>query len=89
MTSAHYPGANIVVIDRKISLIQAEISDSSAARVNGVLDSLMLWADQHCREKLEEMMPLGVFVYNADNAMNSLDLLREWRLELESDKASE
>jgi ketosteroid isomerase-like protein len=89
ISQAYYSRAVFVVPGSEISYIEAELSDSSAARINGVLDSLISWADQYCPERLEEMMPLGAFVYNADNAANSLDLLMEWRLESESDKEIE
>jgi len=44
-----------------------------------VLTPLMIWAKENKSDLFNEMIPGGKFIYNAENAMKTLNLLTEWK----------
>ncbi len=39
----------------------------------------MIWSKENKSDLLNEMMPEGKFIYNAENATKTLALLTEWK----------
>ncbi len=75
---AHY-SVIFVFKDGLISKISAEAKPETAEAFNNVLTPLMIWAKENKPDLLAEMMPEGKFIYNAENAMKTLNLLTEWK----------
>jgi len=74
---AHY-SVIFVFKDGLISKISASAKPETAKAFNNVLTTLMIWAKENRSDLLNEMMPEGKFIYNAENAMKTLTLLTEW-----------
>jgi hypothetical protein len=74
---AHY-SVIFVYKDGLISKISASAKPETAKAFNNVLTPLMIWAKENRSDLLNEMMPEGKFIYNAENAMKTLTLLTEW-----------
>ena len=74
---AHY-SVIFVFKDGLISKISASAKPETAKAFNNVLTPLMIWAKENRSDLLNEMMPEGKFIYNAENAMKTLTLLTEW-----------
>jgi len=75
---AHYFGI-FVFKDGLISIISASAKPETAEAFNNVLMPLMIWAKENKADLLNEMMPGGKFIYNAENATKTLTLLTEWK----------
>jgi limonene-1,2-epoxide hydrolase len=75
---ARYTG-RFVFEDGLIKLMEGKPAPETDQAFNQVLNPLMEWASKERPEQLAQMMPEGKFVYNAENAMKSLALLREWQ----------
>lgn len=75
---ARYTG-RFVFEDGLIKLIEGKATPETDLAFNQVLNPLMEWASEERPKELAQMMPEGKFVYNAENAMKSLALLREWQ----------
>jgi len=74
---AHY-SVIFVFKDGLISKISASAKPETAKAFNNVLTPLMIWAKENRSDLLNDMMPEGKFIYNAENAMKTLTLLTEW-----------
>jgi hypothetical protein len=75
---AHY-SVIIIFKDGLISKIIASAKPETAKAFNNVLTPLMTWAKENKPDLLNEMMPGGRFIYNAENATKTLALLTEWK----------
>lgn len=75
---AHY-SVIYVFKDGLISKISASAKPETAKAFKNVLTLLMIWAKENKADLLNEMMPEGKFMYNAENAMKTLTLLTEWK----------
>lgn len=75
---ARYTG-RFVVEGGLIQLMEGKLTPETDEALSQVLDPLMEWASKERPERLAKMMPEGKFVYNAENALESLALLREWQ----------
>jgi len=75
---ARYAG-KFVVEGGLIKLIEGKLTPETDKALSQVLNPLMEWASKERPEQLAQMMPEGKFVYNAENALESLALLREWQ----------
>jgi len=75
---AHY-SVIFVFKDGLISKISASAKPETAKAFNNVLTPLMIWAKENKPDLLNEMMPEGKFIYNAENATKTLALLTEWK----------
>lgn len=73
-----YYSVIFVFKDGLISKISASAKPETAKAFNNVLTPLMIWAKENRSDLLNEMMPEGKFIYNAENAMKTLTLLTEW-----------
>jgi hypothetical protein len=62
-----------------IKHLYAKAKPETQKSFSQVLSPLMNWATENKAEVLEEMMPEGRFIYNAENAKKSLALLRSWK----------
>jgi hypothetical protein len=75
---AHY-SVIFVFKDGLISKIIASAIPETAEAFNNVLTPLMIWAKENRSDLITEMMPEGKFIYDAENAMKTLNLLTEWK----------
>jgi len=75
---AHY-FVIFVFKDGLISKISASAKPETAEAFNNVLTPLMIWAKENKSDLFNEMIPGGKFIYNAENAMKTLNLLTEWK----------
>ena len=75
---AHY-SVIFVFKDGLISKIIASAKPETAKAFNNVLTPLMIWAKENRSDLITEMMPEGKFIYDAENAMKTLNLLTEWK----------
>ena len=75
---ARYTG-KFVFEDGLIKLIEGKATPETEQAFKQVLDPLLEWASRERPERLAQIMPEGKFVYNADSALESLALLREWQ----------
>jgi len=75
---AHY-SVIFVFKDGLISKISASAKPETAEAFNNVLTPLLIWAKENKPDLLTEMMPEGKFIYNAENATKTLNLLTEWK----------
>jgi hypothetical protein len=75
---AHY-SVIFVFKDGCISKISASAKPETAHAFNNVLTPLMIWAKENRSDLLNEMMPEGKFIYNAENASKTLAMLTEWK----------
>ncbi|MCW8803628.1 MAG: nuclear transport factor 2 family protein [Ignavibacteriaceae bacterium] len=75
---AHY-SVIFVFKDGLISKINAAANPETAKAFSNVLTPLLIWARENKSDLLTEMMPGGKFIYNAENAMKTLNLLIEWK----------
>jgi hypothetical protein len=78
---AHYPRVMYVVKDGKITYTSAELDDSSKENFERVLDQFVFWGNDNYPEKMKKMAPTGEFVYNAENGVTVVEMLREWKAE--------
>lgn len=78
---AYYPGVVFVVKNNKISYTFAELADSSKENFERVLEHFVFWGNEKYPEKMNRMAPDGDFVYNAENGVTVVDMLREWKAE--------
>jgi len=62
-----------------IKHLRAKAKPETQQAFGKVLSLLMEWAKENKKDLLTEMMPEGRFIYNAENAKNTLDLLRLWK----------
>ncbi len=76
-----YSKVAFTIVDGKIRNMRAELSDSSATRLNSVMEQLIPWAEKNEPGKLEKLMPGGAFTYSAESAEISLELLKDWQRE--------
>ena len=74
-----YYSVIFVFKDGLISKISASAKPETAEAFNNVLTPLLIWAKENKSDLLSEMMPEGKFIYNAENAMKTLNLLIEWK----------
>jgi limonene-1,2-epoxide hydrolase len=74
-----YFTAQFVVRQGRILSVLVKFTPESDRAYRRVMMPLMAWARTNVPDRLSEMMPGGVFVYNADNARKYLLLLREWK----------
>ena len=44
-----------------------------------LFENLLQWAQQNAPDKLAELMPENVYVYNGESARRSLELVRLWK----------
>lgn len=75
---AHY-SVIFVFKDGLISKISASANPETAEAFTNVLTPLLIWAKENKFDLLSEMMPEGKFIYNAENATKTLNLLTEWK----------
>ena len=75
---AHY-SVIFIFKDGLISKIIASAKPETAKAFNNVLTPLMIWAKENRSDLITEMMPEGKFIYDAENAMKTLNLLTEWK----------
>jgi len=75
---AHY-SVIFVFKDGLISKISASAKPETGKAFNNVLTPLLVWAKEDKPDLLTEMMPEGKFIYNAENATKTLNLLTEWK----------
>jgi len=78
---AYYPRVMYVVKDGKITYTFADLADSSKENFERVLDHFVFWGNDNYPEKMKKMAPTGDFVYNAENGVTVVELLREWKAE--------
>ncbi|UCE65978.1 MAG: hypothetical protein JSU85_14160 [Candidatus Zixiibacteriota bacterium] len=83
---AYYPRVMFVVKDNKISYNFAELADSSKENFERVLDHFVFWGNDKYPEKMKTMAPEGDFIYNAENGIMVVDMLREWKAEQKQGK---
>lgn len=76
-----YSSVAFTIVDGKIRNMRAELSDSSATKLNSVMEQLIPWAEKYEPGKLEKLMPGGGFSYSAESAEISLELLKDWQRE--------
>lgn len=62
-----------------IKSISAKTEPITAESFRQVLVPFINWAREEKPEVLKEMMPEGVFIYNAVNATKNLELLKTWK----------
>jgi hypothetical protein len=79
LAPSYYSSIAFVVVNGKIKTLNAELSDSSVAAINNIMNSLIPWAQEYEPEKLNQLLSGGVFSYTAQSAALSLELLRDWR----------
>ncbi len=75
---AHYSGY-FLFEDGLIKHLRAEAKPGTQHAFNDVLTPLMTWAREEKGNVLAEMMPEGLFIYDAKNAKRTLALLQEWK----------
>jgi hypothetical protein len=75
---AHY-SVIFVFKDGLISKISSSAKPETAEAFNNVFTPLLIWAKENKSDQLSEMMPEGKFIYNAENAMKTLNLVTEWK----------
>jgi len=75
---AHY-SVIFIFKDGLIGKIIASAKPETAKAFNNVLTPLMIWAKENRSDLITEMMPGGKFIYDAENAMKTLNLLTEWK----------
>ena len=78
---AYYPRVMYVVKEGKITYTYAELADSSKENFERVLDQFVFWGNDNYPEKMKKMAPTGEFVYNAENGVTVVEMLREWKAE--------
>jgi len=78
---AYYPRVMYVVKDGKITYTFADLADSSKENFERVLDHFVFWGNDNYPEKMKKMAPTGEFVYNAENGVTVVEMLREWKAE--------
>jgi hypothetical protein len=76
---SEYSSIVFVIQKGRIQAIRAELSGSSAARVNDIMTSLVPWAQQHHPEEYAELVSGDAFAYRADNARRMMLLITEYR----------
>jgi ketosteroid isomerase-like protein len=74
-----YSSVMFVISRGKITGLQAELSDSSVASVNEIMQNLIPWAQANEPDKLNELLPQGSFSYSVKSANLSLRLLEDWQ----------
>ena len=74
-----YYGVKFIFKDGLIKHLRAETKPETQLAFSQVLSPLMKWANENKVDALEEMMPEGKFIYNAENARKTLNLLRSWK----------
>lgn len=79
--AAYYPRTMFVVKDGKITRLYAEIADSTLENFERVLDHFVFWGNEKYPDKMKKMAPEGDFVYNAENGIMVVEMLREWKAE--------
>jgi ketosteroid isomerase-like protein len=78
MDQIHYSGT-LVFRDGLIHQWTAQTSSETVQRLTDVFNAVTDWASKERPQQLEELISQGDFVYNAENAKKSLELLREWQ----------
>ncbi len=76
-----YSNVAFTIVGGKIKNLRAELSDSSATKINSVMEQLIPWAEKNEPGKLEKLMPGGGFSYSVESARISLELLKDWQRE--------
>jgi hypothetical protein len=74
-----YSPIMFVISGGKITDLQAELTDSSVTAINHVMQGLIPWAQANEPDKLNQLIPQGVFSYGIKSANLSLELLKDWQ----------
>ncbi len=74
-----YSPVMFVISKGKITDLQAQLSDSSVAAINHIMQGLIPWAQSNEPDKLNELLPQGAFSYSVKSASLSLELLKDWQ----------
>lgn len=74
-----YEPNRIVFHDGLIKEIKSEITNESAVDMRKAWESVMEWALKERSQELEELLPGGKFIYNAESTEKWLVLLKEWK----------
>ena len=76
--SAYYPKATFIISNNHISVIQAELSDSTERQMRTVMSSFIPWLNENFPHYVRLMMPDGKFIFNAKHGELILMLLSQW-----------
>ena len=79
LDSVYFPYVVFKFNGDKIQSINATIDELSQAAVSRIQENLLQWAQQNAPDKLAELMPENVYVYNGESARRSLELVRLWK----------
>jgi hypothetical protein len=78
-SSSFYSTVAFVVVNGKIKNLHADLSDSSVTAINNIMGALIPWAQANEPNKLNQLLSDGAFLYTAQSAALSLELLGDWR----------
>jgi hypothetical protein len=77
--SAYFPNVTFILENRRISFINAALSDSSGQQLKTVLSSFLPWVHVKYSTEFAGVAPNGQFLYNAKSAQMMVAFLKEWR----------
>jgi hypothetical protein len=80
---ANYYSSIFIVRDGKVAKLRAIASDETLSAFGAVLKDFVPWLEENYPGETKQLMPDGKFLYNGENGVLVLRLLKEWRSGLE------